>query len=197
MGTTLVDCLLAPIAAGLAREAALREQAQAVVGLDGLVETEIHPLVAGALQGAGYAVEGEVRYPAARKHARRSVGRRCDLVLRSGPGLENQPYWLEMKLAAQFTPSGPARDYSGRLLGSAAEDVAKMAADPGIRDAGVLLLLHTAGREVARHDLLAWRIRCLERDLPVFAPAVQEIPIGDRLGNTLATLALFPVGRLG
>ncbi len=102
-----------------------------------------------------------------------------------------------MKLAAQFTPSGPARDYSGRLLGSAAEDVAKMAADPGIRDAGVLLLLHTAGREVARHDLLAWRIRCLERDLPVFAPAVQEIPIGDRLGNTLATLALFPVGRLG
>jgi len=96
-------------------------------------------------------------------------------------------------MVAQFSPRGPARDYSSRLLGDVAADVGKIASDPGIRHAGLLLILFTRDRETARHDLLAWRVRCLERDFPVFSPAVGDFPLNDRLGNGHATVALFPV----
>jgi hypothetical protein len=102
-------------------------------------------------------------------------------------------YWLEIKTVAQFSSRGAARDYGSRLLGDVAADVGKIASDPGIRHAGLLLILFTRDRETARHDLLAWQVRCLERDFPVFSPAVEGFPLNDRLGNGHATVALFPV----
>jgi hypothetical protein len=102
-------------------------------------------------------------------------------------------FWLEIKTVAQFSSRGPARDYGSRLLGDVAADVGKIASDPGIRHAGLLLILFTRDRETARHDLLAWQVRCLERDFPVFSPAVEGFPLNDRLGNGHATVALFPV----
>jgi hypothetical protein len=102
-------------------------------------------------------------------------------------------FWLEIKTVAQFSSRGPARDYSSRLLGDVAADVGKIASDPGIRHAGLLLILFTRDRETARHDLLAWRVRCLERDFPVFSPAVGGFSLNNRLGNGHITVALFPV----
>jgi hypothetical protein len=107
--------------------------------------------------------------------------------------LHQDSFWLEIKTVAQFSSRGPARDYSARLLGDVAADVGKIASDPGIRHAGLLLILFTRDRETARHDLLAWQVRCLERDVPVFSPAVESFPLNDRLGNGHATVALFPV----
>jgi hypothetical protein len=107
--------------------------------------------------------------------------------------LHADAFWLEIKTVAQYSPRGPARDYGSRLLGDVADDVGKIASDPGIRHAGLMLVLFTRDRETARHDLLAWQVRCLERDLPVFTPAVGGFPLNDRLGNGQATVALFPV----
>lgn len=107
--------------------------------------------------------------------------------------VDGDSFWLEIKTVAQFSSGGPARDYSSRLLGDVAADVGKIASDPGIRHAGLLLILFTRDRDTARHDLLAWRVRCLERDFPVFSPAFGDFPLNDRLGNGHATVALFPV----
>jgi hypothetical protein len=205
---------------GLERAASDREREDAVSGIDRLEETQLQPLIAEALHRAGLGVWPEQRYPADRIHRRRSQGRRCDLVLtdsitlspvralavadsaadpskkiseRPDAPLPPDAFWLEIKTVAQFTAEGPARDYSPRLLGDVAADVGKMASDPDIRYAGVLLVLFTRDRETARHDLLAWQLRCSEKDLPVFSPAVGGFCLNDRVGNGHATVALFPV----
>ncbi|MFQ5720614.1 MAG: hypothetical protein ACE5IK_13830 [Acidobacteriota bacterium] len=102
-------------------------------------------------------------------------------------------YWLEIKTAMQFTPTGAHSGYTSRLLQAASRDILKMAADPGVVHAGLLLVLFVEDARVARHDLGTWHDRCVARDLPLGFPAGGGFVLNDRLGNSFVSVSLFPV----
>lgn len=200
-------------------EAGLRAQAdrfdleQAVAGLDALDELKLHPILAASLRDAGYGVFGEERYPGDRAKRIETEGERCDLVLTPGgrelaapdrePTLFDPPdavdlgeaFWLEVKIAAQHVAGGANPAYASHLLSAVTRDVGKLARDPGIAHAALLIVLFADDERTARHDLAAWLDHCLSRGLPVGSPCLRLFPINDRLGNGACAVALHPVGR--
>jgi len=203
------------VAGGFERAARAHDMEQSVYGLDALDELRLHPLIVAALRDAGFGVWPEQRYPSDRMGRRsKSLGKRCDLVLTPDgrPLLEPEAertlfgddqavpleaaYWLEVKTVAQFTIDGPFARYSAELLSPVSQDIRKLSGDRLIFHAGLLLVLFTADRSTAEHDLGAWESRCLDRGYPVAPPLVRHIPIADRLGNAHLAVALYPVRRL-
>jgi len=198
---------------GLQRQAAAEDQEQAVYGLDHHDELGLHPLIQSCLADGGFGVWPEQRYPSDRVKARRSEGKRCDLVLTPAPealGLrdefvkgtlfDQQPavdledaYWLEIKTVAQFEIGGPARHYSKELFSSVVADIKKLWIDGFIRHAGLLLVLFSLDAEVAEHDLKVWHQRCLDKGFPVAPPAVRGFKITERIGNGYCAVAVFSV----
>lgn len=200
---------------GLRNEAAARDREQAVYSIDALDELGLHPLIHQPLQAAGYGIWPEQRYPADRSRRRRkSDAKRCDLVLSPDdlplvdPEAEQTlfappesvplegAFWLEIKTVAQFTTEGPFPHYSKELLQPVTRDIRKLAQDPFIRHAGLLLVLFTADEATADHDLGAWEQRAIAKGYPVGPPIIRRFPLTDRLGNATATVALATVRRL-
>jgi hypothetical protein len=108
----------------------------------------------------------------------------------------DEAFWLEVKIVSQFTREGPNRNYSGQLLSAVREDVTKLAKDPRILQAGLLIMLFVREPAVAEHDLRIWQDRCLERGLPIGSPAQRCIPIKDRHGHGCCSIAVYPVAHL-
>ena len=187
------------LAAGLARAAADVELEQAVHGLDARKELELHPVLHAALRDAGYGVTPEQRFPRDRRQRKRSAGARCDLVVTADAatalddGNLGDALWIEVKVVAQFQRSGPNRSYAAALQSPVWRDVEKLASDPAIAHGLVLLVLFTADAVTADHDLEVWRSRAVERGLHLWPRVQRAVPIGDRLGNRLCTVALFPL----
>lgn len=183
------------LAAGLARAAAEVELEQAVNGLDARRELELHPVLAAALRDAGYHVLAEQRFPRDRHQRKRSAGSRCDLVVTTAACDEPDAgaLWIEVKVVAQFQRLGPNRAYAAALQTPVWKDVTKLAGDPAIAHGLVLLVLFTADAATADHDLAVWRRRAIERGLHLWPTVVRALPIGDRLGNRVCTVALFPI----
>jgi hypothetical protein len=199
------------VAVGLQRRAAEDDAAQAVYGFDSLDELGLHPLVRNACGEAGYGAWPEQRYPGQRHRKSRAEGQRCDLVLTpdgtplreagvrntlfdAAPATDTEAaYWLEIKTVAQFESDGPFRRYSAELLQPVTKDVKKIWSDGIIKSGGLLLVLFTAGAEVAEHDLGVWHERCLSKGYPVGPPAVRGFPITDRVGNRWCAAAVFGV----
>lgn len=204
--------------AGLRRAFEQRDVEQAVYGLDVQDELVLHPIIEHILREAGYGVHREQRYPADRRapasRLRLSAGERCDFVLTP----DNQPltaeesrgtlfdspqamaldeaFWLEVKVVSQFTLEGPNANYSSQLLSCVRQDVNKLAKDPGILRAGLLIIMFVRDEIVADHDLNIWQDRCLARGLPIGAPSIRRIPINDRHGHGFCVIALYPVSHL-
>ena len=196
--------------AGLLQEASRLEGEQAVYGLDARDELALQPQLAQVLQDAGYGVHREERYPAYRKRRRESEGERCDLVLTPGGRPLATPeksrtlfdpidavalqdaFWMEVKVVAQFTTRGPNRRYSS-LFGAVRRDIAKLSKEPGISHAALLILLFAQDERIADHDLEVWRSQCRDKGHRLGAPALRGVSVGDRLGNALCKLALYPV----
>lgn len=205
------DDLADALAAGLARDAADIELEQAVRGLDACDELELHPRLHAALRAAGFGVAPEVRFPRDRPRRRRTEGARCDMVVTPGgrplaePGAQlglfapagavdlGDAAWLEVKVVAQFHERGPNRAYASALQHPVWKDVGKLAGDPQIRHAAVLLVLFTADADVAAHDLGVWSARARLRGLALEPALLRSVAIGDRLGNRCCTVALFPL----
>lgn len=199
------------LAGAIAVRNAQIEAEQAVHGLDVLEEVALHPIVARGLRAAGFGVHREQRYPRDHERRRRSLGERCDFVITPHDRALVRPdceatifappdavpvhaaYWLEMKVIAQFGAEGANRRYAAELVAPVQRDVRKLAKDPDICHCGQALVLHTASQDVADHDLIVWTQRAHMKGLPVGAPCVRRIPINDRVGNTLCTVALFPI----
>ncbi len=201
------------LAAGLTRAAADIELEQAVRGLDARSELELHPLLHMGLRAAGFGVHPEQRFPRERGKRRRSEGVRCDMVLTPG-GLalaDERPQlglfapretlrladalWIEVKAVAQFHELRANRAYASALQHPVWKDVEKLASDPQICHAAVVLILFTADAAVADHDLGVWAERASLRGLPLWPRVQRSLAIGDRIGNRLCTLALFPIER--
>lgn len=207
------DDLADALAAGLAGAAADVELEQAVRGLDARGELELHPLLRSALRARGYGVAAEVRFPRDRGLRRRSEGVRCDMVVTPGgrplaePGAQlglfaapdavalGDAAWIEVKVVAQHGERGPNRAYAAALQRPVWKDIDKLAADPELRHAAALLVLFTEDAAVAGHDLDEWSARASLHGLPLLPREQRSVAIGDRLGNRLCTLALFPLAR--
>lgn len=206
-----VASLADAIESGLREEEHRLVTEQSVLGLDARDEVTLHELLASILTNASYGVHREIRYPMARKHRRRSVGDRCDLVLtpdrrslevpesgstlfkdETATSLEDA-FWLEVKVVSQFIETGGNSAYSSNLLSTVREDVTKLSKDNGILHAGLLILLFTASAEIAEHDLGVWQDKCLDKGLPIAAPSSRVVPIADRLGNQHCTARIYPV----
>jgi hypothetical protein len=209
--------LLCDIAAdALAAENARRDDAQDLAGLDALPELALHPILRDAFREAGFGAHAEVHYPG-RVGRRRSEGDRCDIVLtpdaadalmdpaEAGTLFETtgvpprEAFWIEVKCVHQHGliagVGRPNPGYAGSLGGPVAADVRRLAAEPAIAHAGVLLALFVESAGVGDHDIGAWAHRCLDRSLPIGAPMVRRVPIADRIGNTVCLVAMTPVGR--
>ena len=197
---------------GLRDRAREEDLEQAVYGLDHHDELGLHPLVHAALRAAGWGVWPEQRYPGHWAKSRKSEGNRCDVVLTEDPATPlrdpeirgtlfdqlkgcdpDDAYWLEIKTVAQQTIEGPFPRYTTELLSPVARDIRKLWSDGVIRHAGLLLILFTAGRHVAEHDLTAWYTRCLDRGYPVGAPEYRLFDITERIGNSCCAVGVFGV----
>lgn len=213
-GVWFISDIADALQSGLRTRFAEIDAEQAVYGIDALQETDLHPVIDRCFTEAGYGSYREIRYPADRTKGRLSTGRRCDLVLtKHGQPLQveaaestlfdaqdavphEDAFWMEVKIAHQYRPGGANRNYASQLAAPVRADVAKLAADPGILHAGVLLILFTASEEIARHDGRMWQERCLHRALPIAAPSWRHISMSNRIGNANCSFGLFPVSHL-
>jgi hypothetical protein len=204
--------IISAIQMGLSAESDRIESEQAVYGLDALDELALHLLLGTALEKAGFGVHREERYPEYRRSRTRSKGRRCDLVLtRDGRPLAkpeqlptlfdppdpvplNEAFWLEVKIVAQFRLGGSNRRYSSAFA-PIRRDIAKLAKHKGFSYGGLLILMFAQERLVADHDLELWRFQCNEQGFPLGEASLRDIALGDRLGNKICRVGLYPVCR--
>ncbi|MGH7243506.1 MAG: hypothetical protein ACREJD_08835 [Phycisphaerales bacterium] len=107
--------------------------------------------------------------------------------------------WIEVKCVGQFTYThgvpGPNRSYTSELTGAVRRDVAKLGSDPLIQHGAAVVVLFSASREVAEHDLGIAANRALDRGVPLKSMRMEHAPIADRVGNRLMTATVFAVGR--
>ena len=203
----VADAVLGVLAA---REAALRLE-QAVYGLDALDELGMQALLAeGLARGGRWSVAREVHYPSSR--GRKLTARnRCDLVLTPAgrplrldsrpPSLFDPPdqadpgeaLWLEVKLAHQFAEGGRShRGYGQQWRTGVVNDLLKMQAEEPLREAGLLLVVFTDGPGVLDKDLEHLEDTLAVREVLAGFRQVRSLPIVERNGHTLASVALWP-----
>ncbi|MEM9251092.1 MAG: hypothetical protein AAGB29_01965 [Planctomycetota bacterium] len=199
------------VAASLQRRARQDDLEQAVYGFDAFDELALHPLIADALDAAGYGALREQRYPGHWHKSKKSEGLRCDVVVTpdrlplrdpdlkatlfdAAPAVDpEQAYWLEVKAVAQHEPAGPFRNYSKELLAPVMADLKKVWTDGVIAHGGLLVVLFTETPAVAEHDLAAFHRRALDKGFPVYPPATRAFAITDRIGNACCTVSVFGV----
>jgi hypothetical protein len=189
-------------------EAELRLE-QAVYGLDAKDERTLHALLETKL-AERYAVAREVHYPS-------SVGKklthrkRCDLVL-TPPGLplrlDSKPptlfdppnfappeegLWLEVKCAYQFREGGVRHTgYGAQWRGGVVEDLRKMEAEPRIHEAGMVLIVFTESADVVTKDLDLFETVLAQKEVLAGFKQVRSVPIWERNGHGLCTVAIWP-----
>ena len=198
--------------------------AQEVRGVDSLPEREIQAILAGGFEKAGLHPLREVRFPHRAGEPIRSVGTRCDFVLRpedvpldlgdvideedeEAAGLfaelepdppspldPEQAFWLELKTGAACRDLGDAGDLS-TLPKRVTVDLARLAHARRVRHAAVLVVAFGPDEETMAHDAHALDRHAADQGLPALGAIVRTFPITDRHGNAAALIAVIPVGR--
>jgi hypothetical protein len=182
---------------------------QAVYGLDARDEKSLQQLLADRLSPF-YDVAREVHYPssAGKKLSHRL---RCDLVLTekgrplrsdsSPPSLFDPPnqvgpeaaLWLEVKVAYQFRRIAVRHGgYGHQWRGAVVDDLRKMESEPLIRHAGLVLIVFNESREILEKDLELFESVLAEKEVLAGFRQVRAIPILDRMGHSLCTVAVWP-----
>jgi hypothetical protein len=174
-------------------------------GIDCLHEVELQQRISETLNSQNVVAVKEARYPAAQVIERLNHGNRCDLLLfRDSADLHSVfqleagkvGYWLEMKRVAQFLESGPNWHYERTLLETLPQDVFKLAKDPTIFYAGLLVILFTSNASIGNRDLHMWKHHAMSHGCPVGSPRICDFRITNRIGNEHVFVALFPLRRL-
>jgi hypothetical protein len=191
---------------------------QAVYGLDAMDELRIQEQLAERLKSQ-YDVVREVHYPstAGRKLSHRA---RCDLVLTpkghplapiepekpASPTLfdpmptlspdyckPSDALWLEMKCAYQFRDGGVRHGgYGAQWRQNVVADLRKMEAEPLIREAGLLLVVFNEFRAILDKDLELFEDVLARKEVLAGFRQVRTVPITDRIGHQICTIALWP-----
>lgn len=189
-------------------EADLRLE-QAVYGLDACDERQIHALFDRRLIER-HDVAREVHYPSSsgRKLSHRQ---RCDLVLTprglplrldsKPPTLFDPPgfcppeeaLWLEIKCAYQFREGGARHGgYGAQWRKGVVDDLRKMEAEPRIHEAALVLVVFNESPEVLANDLDLFETVLAEKEVLAGFKQVRSIPIWERNGHRICTVALYP-----
>ncbi len=189
-------------------ESALRLE-QAVYGLDAKEELEIHALLAAGLERY-CGVWREVHYPSS-AGKRLTHRQRCDLVL-APPGrplrLDRAPptlfdpvnacpvegaLWIEVKVAYQFREGGiPHGGYGPQWRSRVVEDLRKIEAEPRIREAALLVVVFNESPEILNKDLELFEDVLARKEVLAGFRQVRSVPILDRIGHRLCTVAIWP-----
>ena len=192
--------------------------------MDSLPEREIQAILAGGFEKAGLHPLREVRFPHRAGEPIRSVGTRCDFVLRpedapldlgdeideeeaEAPGLfaeiapeppspldPEQAFWLEVKTGAACRDLGEAGDLA-TLPKRTTVDLARLAHARRIRHAAVLVVAFGPDEETMAHDAHALDRHAADQGLPTLGAVVRTFSLTDRHGNAAGLVAVIPVGR--
>jgi len=187
---------------------------QAVYGLDARDERALQGLFAERLL-PHYEVAREVHYPSTR--GRKLTHRaRCDLVLSPrgkplrldrGPDPEptlfdpppaprcepGEALWLEFKIAYQFREGGARHwGYGSQWRQAVVSDLKKMEAEPLIREAGLVLVVFNESRQILDKDLELFEDVLAIKEVLAGFRQVRSIPIIERIGHRLCTVAVWP-----
>jgi hypothetical protein len=182
---------------------------QAVYGLDAKEELELHTIFFNGLR-QHYEVAREVHYPSS-VGAKLSHRLRCDLVLspagrplrldRNPPTLFDPPnpcdakdaLWLEIKMAYQYRTGGIRHSgYGSQWRLAVVEDLKKMETEPFIHEAALLLVVFNESVEILEKDLDLFETLLAQKEVLAGFRQVRTIPILDRIGHRLCTVALWP-----
>lgn len=186
---------------------------QAVYGLDTRDERELQALLAQRLS-AHFGVSREVHYPSTR--GRKLTHRpRCDMVLTPhGKTLEPETaaeptlfdpspttqyskatdaLWLEVKIAYQFREGGARHGgYGAQWRQKVVADLRKMEAEDGIREAGLVLIVFNESSDILNKDLELFEDVLAMKEVLAGFRKVRSVPILDRIGHRLCTVAVWP-----
>ena len=217
---TVADAAVAAVRAACEEH----DLAQEVRGVDSLPERKIQSILERGFLDAGLHPLREVRFPHRAGEPIRSVGTRCDFVLRpedapldlgdeieeedsEAPGLfaklapdppspldPEQAFWLEVKTGAACRDLGDAGDLS-TLPKRTTVDLARLAHAPRVRHAAVLVVAFGPDEETMAHDAHALDRHAADQGLPTLGAVVRTFPLTDRHGNAAALVAVIPVGR--
>lgn len=171
-------------------------------GIDCLHEVELQQRISETLNSQNVVAVKEARYPTAHVIQRLKQGNRCDLLLFRDSGhsqlldADKVGYWLEIKRVAQFLESGPNWHYERTLLETIPKDVFKLAKDPTIFNAGLLVILFTSNASIGNRDLHMWKRHALSHGCPIGIPRICDFSITNRIGNEHVFVSLFPLRRL-
>jgi hypothetical protein len=195
------------------REDAVRLE-QAVYGMDSLAELAFHQLLADGLR-QWHDVAREVHYPSSfgNKLTHRN---RCDLVLapRGWPlHLDSKPpdlfsparttppdeaLWLEVKIASQFREGGVRHGgYGSQWRNAVVADLRKMETEPLIHQAALLLVVFNESEAILNKDLDLFETILAQKEVLAGFRQVRSIPIWERIGHRLCTVALWPTIQRG
>lgn len=189
---------------------------QAVHGLDTRSELSLQTLL-GERLGRHFDVAREVHYPSS-AGAKRTHRQRCDLVLSpkgvplapqsgqqlqlalSGPGPGSgtctlaEAFWLEVKVAYQFRPGGlHHKGYGAQFRRAVVADLRKLAAEPLIHHAALLLIVFNESAAIASKDLDLFESLLIHKEALAGFRHVRSLPIQERIGHHLCTAALWPI----
>jgi hypothetical protein len=203
--STLADRLAGAIHVA---EADLRLE-QSVYGMDSKTELELQSLLAQALVNH-YEVAREIHYPSTvgRKLTHRQ---RCDIVLTpKGQPLKldiapptlfdpvnlcppDQALWLEVKIAYQFREGGVRHGgYGSQWRSAIVDDLRKMESESLIHHAALVLIVFTESEEILNKDIELFEDVLAQKEVLAGFRQVRSIPILERIGHRLTTLALWP-----
>lgn len=106
-------------------------------------------------------------------------------------------YWVEVKAVAQHAYIDgvpmPNRRYARELTKGPMADIAKLASEPAIWHAAMMVILFAESDAVIEHDLTQLVHECLNADLPVGPPEIESLSISDRVGNSRCGIGIIPV----
>ena len=217
LGWTSLTEIADQVGAALRQAEAELVEEQAVHGLDTQAEVALQTLL-GERLGRHFEVAREVHYPSSHG-SKRSHRQRCDLVLspkgmplpqqsdprpqlqlfaaQPAPGPTcplGEAFWLEVKVAYQFRPGGLRhRGYGTQFRQAVVADLRKMAAEPLIHHAGLLLIVFNESAAVASKDLELFESLLIHKESLAGFRHERSLRIQDRIGHHLCTVALWPI----
>jgi hypothetical protein len=175
-------------AALVALDAALRLE-DAPHGVDEWDERRLQLALADALRGR-VVVGVEVPYPSTIDAPRRRQ-RRCDLVI--SPDAPEEALWLELKVARQWRAGG-AREprYADQWRRHLIADLRKLAVEPQIRAAAIVLIVFTDDEDVLARDLDRFESVMIRAGVVAGFRQVRTVPVQDRIGHRFGAIAAWP-----
>ncbi len=107
-----------------------------------------------------------------------------------------QALWIEVKTVGQYCFRRdipvPNTTYGADLTQAMFDDLAKLSHEPLIHQGTLALILFTADRETAEHDVGVAMHRVLDKGVAFRAPIRGGFPITDRIGNAWCCVAVVP-----